>query len=85
MYRLLPFWLVAEIDPGLSGGLQHVGQTGLIIQLQNMQDRRDGIQLYWYGGDIWSGDMRLKIELDVGSVLLHKNLNAFSLASVSSN
>lgn len=84
MYSLLPFRLVEELDPGLSGGLQHVGQTDLIIPLQKMQDRLDGKWLYWSGGDI-SGDTRLKTELDVGSVLLQKHLNAFSLASVSSN
>lgn len=82
MYSLLPFRLLEELDPGLSGGLQHVGQTGLIIQLQNMQDRLDVKPLYWCGGDMWSGDTRLKTELDVGSVLLRKNVNAFSLASV---
>lgn len=35
---LLPVRLLEESDPGLSGGLQHVGHTSLIIQLQTVQD-----------------------------------------------
>ena len=66
------------VGSGLSGGLQHVGQTDLIIRLQNVPDRRDGEAVYWSRGDIWSRDTRLKTEPDVWDPF---NASSSSLAS----
>lgn len=47
--------LVQELDRGLSGGLQHVGQSGLIILLRNMQNRLDEMRNSFVGAVVMHG------------------------------